>query len=225
MTPNQPPAAECAELKPCPFCGEQVYLIQQSKDGLFYILHSKNVTCYADEWKYSNKAALILKWNTRHFPSLPADRVCNCGEGFIGSHHQSCPSFKSKPPADEGLEEIVEQLQRDSRTCISHAEVKSIILSALNQAVAKVTKERDEARQNYSKFFLMCSGLVQRLSNEKFKPEIIEHIQNTVNMILIERDQLLLDKCELKKSLKMAHELIEHYECQKDILALSKANK
>jgi hypothetical protein len=129
----QSPAAKCAELKPCPFCGGAFIKTHPKMSGQWPSTSQPKleeltqggwrVTCYGcgigtwNNLKYSREETIQV-WNTRHFP---------------------------EPPADEGLEEIAERLITKLNSPFLHRhEHARVILSAMQQAVAKVTKERDE---------------------------------------------------------------------------------
>jgi Lar family restriction alleviation protein len=140
-TSPQSPAAKCDELKPCPFCGEKSIAIHDDHDSK--PLQQTHISywgycnaCSAEgRWADSTNEAIQF-WNTRHFP---------------------------EPPADEGLEVIAEKaviklMEYDNMDFnedeqYDHIQRIKTILSALNQAVAKVTK-RDEAIKQCQKAIL-----------------------------------------------------------------------
>lgn len=110
----------------------------------------------------------------------------------------------SSSPADEGLEEIAEK-------CWPYIQSKSDLLSALNQAVAKVTKERDEVndklRLSESEVILVRSHLSDAIKSvlearDLIAPNTELSLANGVNQLLRDKEALQKVARELNAALE-----------------------
>lgn len=188
---DKSPAAKCTELKPCPFCGKAPTIKQAGKTNYWWVgceicLGSVCQDCNGCGVSHSNydKSTAIEVWNTRHFPLPPADKGLLIKEVAIAALKANwTETFLRSPSGTILVSKSVEF-------------IAPLINSALNQAVAKVTKERDDAARRIPELLVEKAVLEVRCLDLLCDKEALYKVAKALIKVAHESIGTHGDKCE-----------------------------